>query len=67
MEDEEKTKEQLISELTILRQRVSELEQDGFEHNLMEEALRKSEVEYHNISEHAPVGIFRSTIRGKLI
>ncbi len=67
MEDDEKTKEQLISELTSLRRKVAEQEQGRFAHDLLEEALRKSEVEYHSIFEHAPVGIFRSTTGGKLI
>jgi PAS domain S-box-containing protein len=67
MEDEDKTKEQIICELTSLRQRVAELEGRGFERNLREEALRKSEAKYHNIFEHAPMGIFRSTVKGKFV
>lgn len=67
MENEANTGERLISELTSLRQRVAELEDGRFEHNLLEEALRKIEVKYHSVVGHAPVGIFRSTEGGKLV
>jgi len=46
--DEDKTKEQLMSELALLRQRVAELEASEAERKQAEEALRKSERKYHN-------------------
>jgi PAS domain S-box-containing protein len=67
MEEGAKTKEQLISELTILRQRVAELEQGRFECNVPQDVFRKSEMAYHSIFENAPVGIFLSTAGGRLL
>jgi len=44
--DEEKTEEQLITELAMLRQRVTELETSETERKLAEEALKESEERY---------------------
>ncbi len=48
MRDEDKTKDQLISELEALRQRIAELEALKIECKLAEEALRGSEKEVLN-------------------
>ncbi len=57
LSDEAKTKEQLISELVVLRQRVTELETLETECKQTEEALRKSEGKYRNLAERANDGI----------
>jgi PAS domain S-box-containing protein len=55
--DEHKTKEQLISELAVLRQRISELEASETERKRAEEALRESEAKYSTLVEQARDGI----------
>ena len=65
MEDAEKTKEQLISELTSLRQQVTDFEQCKTE--MVAEVLRAGEMKYHIIFDNAPIGIFRTTADGRLL
>lgn len=60
MEDKFKSKEQLLNELTILRQRVDELEE--FQSQFMQ-----VEEKYKNIFENAVVGIFQTTTKGRFI
>ena len=60
MEDKFKSKEQLLNELTILRQRVDELEK--FQSQFMQ-----VEEKYKNIFENAVVGIFQTTTKGRFI
>jgi PAS domain S-box-containing protein len=48
MEDENKTKHQLINELAQMRQRITALEE---EHKLVEEALRISEERFHTVAD----------------
>ena len=67
MEDDRKTEEQLRSELTALRRRVAELEDGRLERNDLAKDFRESEAKYISIFEHAPVGIFRATVGGKII
>ena len=57
MDDQAKTKQQLMDELKELRQRVSKLE-------VVEEAQRESEAQYRRLFEEAILGIFRSTPQG---
>ncbi len=57
MDDQSKTKQQLMDELKELRQRVSQLE-------VVEEALRESEAQYRRLFEDAILGVFRSTPQG---
>jgi len=57
LQDEAKTKEQLISELAALRQRVAELEALGSERKRMEEALRESEERYRTLFEQKLEGV----------
>jgi len=53
MKDEEKTREQLLSELVELRQRLAEFEEVEAERKRVEEALRESEERYRSIFEQA--------------
>ena len=67
MRDADKTKDQLISDLRVLRQRVDEEKKEKVEHKLVEEALRRSEEKFRHVFENAPVGIFHNSVDGKLI
>ena len=64
MEDETKTKEQLIHELAALRERVAELEKKENEHRQAEEALQKSEERYRNILDNIEDGYFEVDLSG---
>lgn len=57
MKDEGKTKEQLIEELSELRQRIADLEASETERKRAEEVLRESEQKYRNLVERANDGI----------
>jgi PAS domain S-box-containing protein len=67
MGDEDKTKVRLIHELSLLRQRVVELEMDKNEQKVLQDALRRSKEKYRSIFQNAPVGIYHSTVGGKFI
>ncbi|MGA2224999.1 MAG: PAS domain-containing protein, partial [Syntrophobacteraceae bacterium] len=57
MQDEDKSKEQLITELEALRQRVAESEKDSTERKRAEAALLESEVTLKSFAEQAITGI----------
>ena len=55
MKDQNKTKKQLINELTELRQRVDELERLEKHHTQTEEALREREGQFRLVADSLPV------------
>lgn len=52
MTDEEKTKEQLIEELTFMRRQIAELEATESKRKLAEDALRESEESFRQVAEN---------------
>ena len=64
MNEEDKTKEQLITELVELRKRIAEIEKSETQRNQTEEALREAEARYRGIFENAVEGIFQTTPDG---
>ena len=67
MEDEQKTKEQFISELAGLRQRVAELQAADTERVRTEEQLRRSEERYRTLYESSRDGIVAANLDGRII
>jgi PAS domain S-box-containing protein len=53
MRDTEKTKEQLLNEIRMLRQQTSKLEQAQLVYRLAEEALRESEMKFRSVAHSA--------------
>ena len=62
--DKDKTKEQLVSELALLRQRVAELEKEEAKRKQAEQALRESEENYRRLFELCPIGIATVDMKG---
>ncbi|MEW6068230.1 MAG: diguanylate cyclase [Nitrospirota bacterium] len=58
MENEEKTKEQLINELKELHQRIDELEESVADRKQIEEALRESNLRYKNMVDAVTAYIY---------
>ncbi len=65
MRDRSKTKDQLISELVALRQRVSELETPGSWHRPAEDASERNEEWYRRILDTAYEGIWMINAQGE--
>jgi PAS domain S-box-containing protein len=64
MEDQDKTKEQLVNELVELRQRIADLEKLEVKRKRTEEALRKSEERHRTILDNIEDGYFEVDIEG---
>ena len=58
MKDEDKSRDQLISELAELRQRLAEMHDDDTEHKGVAEALLQSEAKFRKLTEKAVVGVY---------
>jgi len=67
MKDNYTKKEQLINELTELRQRVTELERSKAEHKQAEETLRKSEERFRSLVQSATDAIYTIDSNKKII
>lgn len=67
MEDKNKTKEQVINELTELRKRVNEFEALEANYKRTEELLRRSEKRYYSLIETIPHGIQEIDASGIII
>jgi diguanylate cyclase (GGDEF)-like protein/PAS domain S-box-containing protein len=64
MKDKEKTKEQLIDELAILRQQITELQKSEIKHQLIEKTLGENEEKYRILVELAADGVLIETVEG---
>jgi len=67
MDDNKKTKNQLISELNKARKKIHELEAHHQEHENTEHALFESEQRYKTIIENSPLGIISIDKTGKIL
>ena len=65
MKDPSKTNPELIEEISILKQKIKELEQSESDRKQAEEALRESEEKYRNIFNDAILGIYQTTPEGR--
>jgi two-component system cell cycle sensor histidine kinase/response regulator CckA len=66
MNDEEKTREQLISEITELRHRVAEMEVAGTDYSREKQRMGEHEVKYETVMEETPIAICNMDINGKV-
>ena len=67
MEDEKKTRNQLLSELADLRQRIYGLDQAAEEKKRAEEALRDSEEKYKALFERSLYCVFVHDFEGRFV
>jgi diguanylate cyclase (GGDEF)-like protein/PAS domain S-box-containing protein len=66
MNDQSKTKHDLIQELVFLRKRIAELSQNESERKKAEDALRESEYKHKSLIENVPDIIFTIDLEGKI-
>ena len=64
MNDENKTKEQLIDELAEMRKKISELEESEIERKLIYESLTQSEQRFKTLIETIPHGVQENDTKG---
>ncbi len=62
-----RTKTELIKEISVLNERIQEMERSETEHLHTEEALRNAEVKYRSIFENAIEGIYHTSPEGKFL
>ena len=67
MKTKDKTREQLLKEIDLLKIKISELEKSETERKPAEEALRKSEEQYKDLVEKGNIAIVVDDIHGNLI
>ena len=67
MKDEDKTNEQLISELLEVRQRVAELEASENDHKRTEKVLKESEKHFRSLFESTTEGIITTDYEGRIV
>ena len=67
MNNGDKTKEQLITELAQLHKKITELENLETQHNQTEEKLRETEARYRGFFENVVEGLFQTTLDGRFI
>ncbi|MGA3209612.1 MAG: PAS domain S-box protein [Syntrophales bacterium] len=67
MQDQSKTKQELIQDLASLKQKIKELEQSESERKRNEEALRRTEENFRRSLDDSPLGIRIVTIEGETI
>jgi len=67
MKDQFKTKQTLIQELSILRQRIAEREQSKSELKQVDELLRKNEEKYRTLFEESFDGLFITSPEGRIL
>lgn len=66
MRDEDKAKEQLISELAELRRRNAKLEASETRHKQAEQALRRSEQRFRELADLLPQNVFETDLEGNI-
>src|SRR4030043_1570042 len=67
MREKEKTKEQLITELVELRQRIAEIEASEAERKPAEECLRESEIRYKALFDRSLYCVYEHDFEGRFI
>jgi PAS domain S-box-containing protein len=67
MQDKNKTKEELIAELASLRRKIAEQERSKPPLTPAEQLIRTSEAKYQRLFDIATIGIFQSSLEGKVI
>jgi PAS domain S-box-containing protein len=66
MKDSDKTKEQLIQELGLLRQQLAEAEALRADHRRAEETLERSEAKFRDLVERTSAGIAATDLEGRV-
>ena len=64
MTDQPRTNQELLEEISVLKQRIRELEQSESEGTRAEQALLESEEKYRNLFNNAEVAMFRTKLDG---